>query len=200
MLNSLDHHSPGNFYGSRESSRPWDLKYPGTALAGVGHGGCAPAARPCPGGVGSSRHRGFPAPHREGAEGRGGEDRQQSGGGVTGQVTRPGDRMRSRLSVTQRAHSSPAVPPENAGMKQEAEGGEKLPGEGPSPVRSPMGSPDPAAAGVSVPPPRRVRMGSRGSRGCPWLMPVPLAGGTRAGSPGTWRRSGCSSAITWEPS
>lgn len=63
-------------------------------------------------------------------------------------------------------------------MKQEGEGREKLPGEGPSPVRSPMGTPVPAAPGVSVPPPRRVRMRR-------WGVP----GGARmahAGAPRRW--------------
>lgn len=110
MLNSLADHSPGNFYSSRESSGPWDNFGRGgirgallLQLRRAGRRGwliltprvsCSPPRRAVP-----TR-----------AEGRGGGDRQQNGGGVTGQVTMAGDRMRSRLSVTQRAHTTPKMP------------------------------------------------------------------------------------------
>lgn len=83
MLNSVADRSPSNFYSSTESSRLGDLKQPGTALAGVGHGDSAPAAP-----LGSA---GFvPAPRgsllhawkEQGARRRG-----QAAKRVTGQVT-----------------------------------------------------------------------------------------------------------------
>lgn len=132
---------------------------------------------------------------KAGAEGR----------GVTAQVTGCGRGCRCRCARParrgQRTHSALRCPPENAGMSQEGEGREKLPGEGLSPVRSPMETPLPPALGISVPPSRRVGMRRwvgcaqgcpRGSARCPSQvvrgqdLPAPGRGAAaQAQSPGS---------------
>lgn len=119
--------------------------------------------------------------------------------------------MRSRLSVTLRspcaegaAHPQrPAVPPRKCRDEPGGGGKGETAGGGSQSCEEPDGDPAPAGTGNLGAP---IPQGGDAALGgvCPGvpagLSPVPLAGGTRAGSPGTWQRSGCSSAITWEPS
>ncbi|XP_038007688.1 GRB2-related adapter protein isoform X2 [Motacilla alba alba] len=64
-------------------------------------------------------------------------------------------------------------------MNHEGEGREELPGEGRSPLRSPMQTPLPP--GTSEPPPRRLRMRRRGVPGWPGVP-----GGAEPGAPRRW--------------
>lgn len=144
MLNSLADYSPGSFDSSRESSQPRDLKYPGTSLGRGGTRGlCSCSSAVQAGGVCSSWHRGLSALHLEGLFPRGAKEEQEetgskagAEGGVTGQATGCGGGCRCCARP-----QHPAVPPENAAVNPEGNGKEKLPGEGPSPVRSPMETP-----------------------------------------------------------